>query len=129
MSQGHLEPVDPVDHGDESEEVDVDLDGMDESLRNERVGKPTSVRIDGKVIHILHAGDWSSSAMRAASMGDWEGWAREVIVSNEELLIWMEADLHNYQVEAVFEQCGRAARMNPGKSQKRGGSPRSSLRR
>lgn len=110
-------------------EVDVDLDAIDEKLRQERLGKATSVRLDGKVIHILHAGDWSSSAMRAASMGDWESWAREAIEDDNEFKVWLDADLHNYQIEAVFDQCGRAARMSAGKSQRRGGSRHNSRRR
>jgi hypothetical protein len=113
----------------ELEDVDVDLDSLDDELRDERVGKPTTVRIDGKVIRIAHAGDWSSSAMRAASMGDWESWAREVIDSDSEFRLWVEADLHNYQIEAVFDQCGRAARLNVGKSTRSRGSRRSSRRR
>jgi hypothetical protein len=122
-------PVDDFVEPEDLEDVDVDLDDIDEDLRNERVGKPTTVRIDGKVIHIAHAGDWSSSAMRAASMGDWDTWAREVIEDDREFRIWADADLHNYQVEAVFDQCGRQARLNAGKSQRRGGSRRSSRRR
>jgi hypothetical protein len=123
-----FEPEEP-DEPEELEDVDVDLDSLDEDLRDERVGKPTTVRIDGKVIHVDHAGDWSSSAMRAASMGDWEAWAREVIADDREFRLWVEADLHNYQIEAVFDQCGRAARLNAGKSTRSRGSRRGSRRR
>jgi hypothetical protein len=117
------------DEPEDLEAVDVDLDSLDEDLRDERVGKPTTVRIDGKVIHIDHAGDWSSTAMRAASMGDWEAWAREVIADDREFRLWVEADLHNYQIEAVFDQCGKAARLNAGKSARSRGSRRASRRR
>jgi hypothetical protein len=113
----------------EIEDVDVDLDELDEGLRAEAIGKSTTVRIDGKVIHIIHAGDWSSSAMRAAANGDWETWAREVILDDKEYQTFMDADLRNYQVEAVFEQCGRQARMNMGKSRGPRGSRRNSRRR
>jgi hypothetical protein len=127
VSIGNIGPAGQDEPDDEV--IDVDLDSIDEDLRRERVGEQTSVKIDGKIIHILHAGDWSSSAMRSASTGDWEGWAREVIEDDGEFRVWIDADLHNYQIEAVFDQCGRAARMNAGKSQRRGGSRRNSPRR
>lgn len=113
----------------EPEEVDLDLDAQDEQLRREGLGEPSTVRLDGRVIHILHAGDWSSTAMQAASTGDWESWAREVIEDNEEFGIWSTADLKNYQIEAVFQECGRKARLNRGKSQRRSGSHRGGQRR
>lgn len=117
--------VDP----DEVEEVDLDLDAQDEQLRREGLGEPSTVRLDGKVIHILHAGDWSSTAMQAASTGDWDTWAREVIEDNDEYATWNDADLKNYQIEAVFRECARKARMSMGKSQRRSGSRRSGQRR
>ena len=110
-------------------EVDLDLDLMDEQLRKERVGKPTTVRIDGEVIHITNAADWSSSAMELASTGNWSGWAREVIENDDEYKVWLGADLKNYQVEAVFDECGRSSRMDAGKSRKQSGSRRGSPRR
>lgn len=106
----------------DSTPVDVDLDMLDDVLRKENVGEATTVRIDGKVIHVSHAKDWSATAMRAASSGDWDTWAREVIDDDEEFRIWVAADLKNYQVEAVFNECGRQSRMNMGKSGKRSGS-------
>jgi hypothetical protein len=109
--------------------VDVDLDLLDEVLRKEYVGEAITVRIDGKVIHIAHAKEWSSTAMRAASGGDWDTWAREVINDDDEFKIWVEADLLNYQVEAVFDECGRQSRMNMGKSGRRSGSRRGTARR
>jgi hypothetical protein len=109
--------------------VDVDLDLIDESLRKEVIGQPVTVRLDGNVIHVSHAKDWSSTAMRAASAGDWDVWAREVIDNDDEFRIWVEADLKNYQVEAVFEECGRQSRMNMGKSRKRSGSAMNFRRR
>jgi hypothetical protein len=102
--------------------VDVDLDLLDDVLRKENVGSPTTVRIDGRVVHVSHAKEWSATAMRAASAGDWDTWAREVIDDDDEFRIWVAADLKNYQVEAVFNECGRQSRMNMGKSGKRSGS-------
>jgi hypothetical protein len=113
----------------EPEEVDLDLDLIDEQLRKERLGKATTVRIDGAVIHILHAGDWSSEAMRAASIGNWEQWAEAVIPDKEEYEIWLEADLRNYQIEAVFMECGRQSRMSMGKSPRPSGSRKRSRKR
>jgi hypothetical protein len=109
--------------------VDVDLDMLDDVLRKESVGESTTVRLDGKVVHVSHAKDWSSTAMRAASAGDWDTWAREVIDDDDEFRIWVNADLHNYQIEAVFNECGRQSRMNMGKSGKRSGSQRNFQRR
>jgi len=114
--------------GDEPE-VDVDLDLLDETLRREAVGEATTVRIDGVVIHIRHAGEWPSSAMRAAASGNWEEWAVAVIDDDEEYAAWMKADLANYQIEAVFAECGRQARMSMGKSRRPFGSSRNSRRR
>lgn len=113
----------------DDQDVDVDLDDLDEDLRREAIGTATSVRINGEVIHIIHAGDWSQTAMRAATNGDWEAWASEVILDQKELASWLDADLRNYQMEAVFDQCGRQARMNMGKSRKRSSSRRNTRRR
>ena len=111
------------------EEVDLDLDLVGDKLRAERVGEPTSVRIDGVVIHISHAASWSSTAMRAASTGDWEQWAQEVIADKEEFGAWVDADLENFQIEAIFQTCGHKARMTMGKSSRPGNSRRRSRRR
>jgi hypothetical protein len=118
-----------VDVPQDEQSVDVDLDAIDDVLRKEVVGEGVTVRIDGKVIHVSHAKDWTSTAMRAASAGDWDTWAREVIDDDAEFAVWVEADLKNYQVEAVFEECGRQSRMNMGKSRKRSGSQNRSQRR
>lgn len=127
MSTEEWRPAEPEPEDDVA--VDVDLDFIDEVLRKETVGEPTVVRIDGSIIHVSHAKDWSSTAMRAASQGDWDTWAREVIEDDMEFRIWIEADLRNYQVEAVFNECGRQSRLNMGKSRKRYGSQNHSRRR
>jgi hypothetical protein len=111
------------------EDVDVDLDAMDDALRREAVGEQTTVKIRGKILHISHAGEWSSTAMRAASSGDWDTWAREVIDDDREFRVWADSDLRNYQIEAVFAECGRQSRMNLGKSQRHTGSRRGTRRR
>lgn len=100
------------------EDADVDLD----AIGKEAAGTPTTVKLDGTIIHVQHAGDWTSSAMRAASSGDWDTWAREVIDSDEEYQVWEDANLRNNQIEAVFQQCGRQARMSQGKQERRSGS-------
>ena len=119
----------PIPLRDDEEDVDLDLDLITPALRDEAVGKPTTVRIGGAVIHIMHANDWSSSAMRDASNGRWEEWARSVIEDNEEYRAWLEADLRNFQIEAVFTQCARAARLNQGKSARLSGSRNRSRRK
>ena len=118
------EPEDP-----ELEEVDLDLDLVSDTLRAERVGRPTTVRIAGEVLHIKHAGAWTSEAMNAASMGNWSQWAEEVIPDKEELGVWIDANLENFQIEAVFQQCGRNARMNLGKPRGPSGSRKRTRRK
>lgn len=121
-----VDKVSPLDQeDDEPEEVDVDLD----SMADEAMGKPTTVKIDGRVIHVAHAADWTSSAMRAAASGDWDTWAREVIDDDEEYQTWEDANLRNTHIEAVFNQCSRQARMSLGKSQRRSGPRRNSRKR
>jgi hypothetical protein len=123
-------PLRPADNPDrEPDEVDVDLDLISESLRREAARDTTTVRIDGQIIHIVHAGDWTTSAMRSASIGDWDTWAREVIEDDEEFRTWQGANLRNYQVEAVFNECGRQARMTLGKSRRPSGSRKGSRRK
>lgn len=115
--------------GTEPEEVDLDLDLIGDQLRDEMVGDPTRVRIDGVVIYIKHAAAWPSSAMRAAGIGNWEEWAEEVIPDKEQFGHWLDANLENFQIEAIFQECGRKARINMGKSVVRGGSRKRTRRR
>ena len=114
---------------DDEVEVDLDLDLEGEQLRQERVGKPTTVRVGGNIIHILHPGAWPSSAMRGASQGDWDAWAQGVIDDPKELKLWMDLDLENFQIEAVFQKCGENARMTVGKSARRSGSQANTRKR
>lgn len=100
--------------------VDLDLKAEDARLR-ESVGKPTTVRIDGKVIHIAHAAEWPSSAMQAAAKGQWDEWAQEVIADPDEFQAFRDADLLNYQLEAVFDACARKGNLSARKSRR---SPR-----
>jgi hypothetical protein len=99
------------------ESVDLDLSAEDTRLR-EAVGKPTTVRIDGMVIHIAHPAEWTGDAMKAASRGDWEAWADEVIPDDKEREHFIDADLLNYQYEAVFDACGKNSKMSRGKSKR-----------
>lgn len=103
--------------GDTSERIDLDLTTEDKRLR-EAVGEPTTVKIDDVVVHILHAAEWPSSSMRAATRGDWDVWADGVIPDDDERNAFIDADLANYQLEAVFELCGKAANAKAGKSRR-----------
>lgn len=105
------------------EVVDLDLKLEDSRLR-EAVGKPTSVKIDDVVVHIAHVAEWPGSALDAARKGDWNAWADEVIEDEDELEAFKDADLLNYQLEAVFEACGTAGGMNAKKSKRSGNSSR-----
>jgi hypothetical protein len=132
MAADALEPQDnviPIEDDDEDEVVDLDLDELDEQLRKEALGQATTVRLGGQVFHITHAGDWSSSAMQSATQGDWDTWAREVLEDPKEYQAWGDLDLRNYQIEAVFNECGRQARMSMGKSKRRSGSRRNMRKR
>jgi hypothetical protein len=114
--------------GQATEDVDLDLDANDALLR-EAVGKPTTVRIDGVVIHVDHAAEWSNEAMKAASQGDWDAWAREVIHDDDEYQAFQDANLVNYQYEAIFSECGKQASLTMGKSQRSARSSRSTRKR
>lgn len=103
--------------GESDEVIDLDLTAEDKRLR-EAVGKPTTVKIDGVVVHIAHAAEWPSTAMKAATSGNWDAWADDVIVDDEEREAFIDANLANYQLEAVFELCGKAARTSAGKSKR-----------
>jgi hypothetical protein len=104
------EPVD-------EEIVDLDLKAEDARLR-EAVGEPTKIRIDGMVIHIDHIAEWSDVAMKASTRGDWETWADEVIADEKEADHFIQANLLNYQMEAVFETCSKAGGVGKGKSRR-----------
>jgi hypothetical protein len=121
VAEMHEDP-DLQDTHEDDEDVDLDLDLEGDQLRQERVGEPTRVRVGGHVIHILHPGAWPASAMRGASQGDWDAWAGGAIDDPDELKLWMDLDLQNYQIEAVFAKCGESARMTLGKSRKHSGS-------
>jgi hypothetical protein len=130
------EAIRPVPDEEEDEEltteetVDLDLDNV-EPREREAAGKrkPTTVRVDGKVIHVMHAADWPQTAMTAAVNGVWGDWAEEVISSDAEYEAFMDANLTNAQMEAVFAECGRQARMDMGKSRRRSSSSRGLKRR
>lgn len=96
---------------------DLDLDEADARLR-EAVGVPTTVTVKGRQISISHASLWSSVAMNAANKGDWPTWAAEVITDGADLEHWNEANLRNYQIEAVFDTCGKKSKVSRGKSQR-----------
>jgi hypothetical protein len=112
----------------ENNEIDLDLDALDAQLR-EAVGKPTTVKIDGQVVHIANAADWSGDAMQASSKANWDEWAEEVIEDEDELDAFLKANLKNYQYEAIFTKCAELSNQSPGKSQRSAGSSRNSRRK
>lgn len=101
----------------DEEVIDLDLKAEDSRLR-EAIGRPTSVRIDEVVIHIDHVSDWSATAMKAAVRGDWDTWAQEVIKDEDECNSFIDADLANYQLEAVFDKCANTGGVTSGKSKR-----------
>jgi hypothetical protein len=112
----------------ENNEIDLDLDALDAQLR-EAVGEPTSVKINGKVVHIANAADWSGAAMQYSQRGNWDEWAKEVIETDEELDTFLDARLKNYQLEAIFNKCAELSNQSPGKSHRSGASSRGSRRK
>lgn len=112
----------------EIEEVDLDLGELEAQLR-EAVGKPTTVKIDGTVVHITNAAAWSSEAMKASARGDWSAWAEEVIEDDAELDAFLDANLKNYQLEAIFTKCAELSNQGPGKSRRSGSSSRRTPRK
>jgi hypothetical protein len=111
-----------------AESFDLDLKAEDSRLR-EALGKPTVINLpDGDVIHVANIGEWSGAAMKAAANADWNAWAAAVIDDEEELEAFQEADLVNYQLEAVFEACSRTGGVG-GKSKRSGNSSRATRKR
>lgn len=104
-----------------NEAFDLDLKADDARLR-EALGKPTTINLpDGGIVHVANIGEWNGDAMKAASNGDWDAWAANVIDDEDELAAYMDADLVNYQIEAVFEACSRTGGVG-GKSKRSGNS-------
>lgn len=110
-------------------EVDIDLDELQEQLKKEATGDPTTVRIDGKVIHVQFAGDWNATAYRAMMEGRFDDWADEVISDEKEREAWEDADLTLREMEAVVLQCAKKSRLGMGKSRRQSGSSRRSRRK
>jgi hypothetical protein len=66
--------------------------------------------------------------MQASRRGDWNEWARAVIEDDDELDAFLDADLKNYQIEAIFNKCGELSNQSPGKSRRSGNSSRRTRR-
>lgn len=95
--------------------VDLDLDKEDAALR-EAIGQSTLVRVRGIIIEFEHPSLWSTTAMNAVNNADWIGWAKEVIVSVEQLKHFESFNLRNYQMQAIFERLNKDAGSDLGKS-------------
>lgn len=111
----------------EDEDVDFDLDAEDVLLR-EAIGQPVRIKVGGKVIEVPHPTDWPHTANKAATGSDFAGWAAEVL-SPEDYKVFSDANLRNYQINAIFEQVNRRAGVTPGKSQPSARSSKSKARR
>jgi hypothetical protein len=103
----------------QQEVADFDLDAEDNRLR-EAVGRPTAIRVKGKIVHFGHALTWSGNAMDAAVAGNFSVWAAEVIEDEEELEHFLLTKPMAYQYEAIFEQCGKTSGLDIPKSSKSG---------
>jgi hypothetical protein len=117
-----------MENDDSVESFDLDLKAEDSRLR-EALGTPTTINLpDGGVVHIANIGEWDGAAMKAASSADWESWATAVIDDEDELQAFLDADLVNYQLEAVFEACTKTGNLG-GKSKRSGSSSRGTRKR
>lgn len=102
----------------EGQEFDLDLEADDAKLR-EAVGDPTVINLKGgHIIHVAHVAEWSSAAMEAASKGNWDDWADQVIHDDKERDLFDDANLAAYQLNAIFEACGKAGGVGSGKSKR-----------
>lgn len=109
-------PGAPDDENDDDVEVDLDLDDLDPELR-EAIGQPTRVRLSGEVLSFPHMSDWPHVATRYLSMSLFDAWA-EAILSEDDNKVWLEAKLHNYQVEKIVEMVSRTGGITPGKARR-----------
>lgn len=100
------------------ETFDLDLFADDAKLR-EAVGDPTRIKLkDGTAVYVTHVAAWSSAAMDAASKGNWDDWADEVIDDEEQNQAFKDANLAAYQLNAIFETCGKSGGVGQGKSKR-----------
>lgn len=100
------------------ETFDLDLFAEDEKLR-EAVGDPTRLKLqDGTPVCIKHVAEWTSAAMEAASKGNWDDWSEEVIEDDKQRKAFQGANLAAYQLNAIFETCGKAGGVGQGKSKR-----------
>jgi hypothetical protein len=116
-----------TDARDPDDDVDLDLDAEDTLLR-EAIGRPVTVRVGGKVITVPHPTEWPHTANEAATRGDFSAWASEVL-SEDDLKVFTDARLRNYQVTAIFEHVNKRAGVGPGKSPNSRGSSKGTRRR
>jgi hypothetical protein len=108
--------------------IDFDLDKEDALLR-EAVGKSTFLRIQGSVIEVMHPSLWSTKAMDAISDARWHVWARDCIEDDDQYDAFVEANLRNYQMKAIYERCGKDGGKDLGKSKRRAQSSRGTQKR
>ncbi len=112
----------------ETEDVDLDLDLEDANLR-EAIGKPTTIRIGGRVLTFPHHLEWTHDQTRMMTLGMWDQWAQSLL-SEDDWKAWQDASLKNYQFEAITQRMlANMGAASPGKSQRRSPSRQNKRRR
>lgn len=101
VSENGNTPSDPEQNEDDLD-FDLDLDAQDAVLIAD-IGESTRVKITGHVIEIPHMDLWPYEHARLMSSGNFTAWASAVL-SEEDLDVWMKADLKNYQIQAIIGQ-------------------------
>jgi hypothetical protein len=106
-----------VDENETPLSVALDLVAMDETLR-EAVGEPLPVKIaPGTVISIPHGKEWTHNGSRFLAASMWDAWAAEVL-NEDDARAFIEAKLHNYQLDALSEAITKANGISAGKARR-----------
>lgn len=104
------------------DEVDLDLDLEDANLR-EAIGKPTRIRLGGRVLTFPHHAEWTHEQTRMMTMGMFDSWAQSLL-SEVDWKAWQAAGLRNYQFDAIVkEMLNRMGAPSQGKSRPPSRSP------
>jgi hypothetical protein len=108
------EKVNEPEELDNEVEADLDLDEQDAVL-SAKIGKPYRIRMSGKVITVPHMDSWEYIHSRMMAQGDFTGWARGVL-STEDFDTWAAASLRNYQIQEIMLRITLHAGIGLGKS-------------
>lgn len=89
----------------------------------------TAVTLAGEQIRIKPAGQWRSSAIRAMTQGNFDGWAESSLADDESWETWQDVDPTIDQVEDMLREWRAATGQDTGKSRASHGSSKRTARR